>query len=377
VNDSETHGIFISYRRGDARADAGRIYDRLAARFGDDRVFMDIDDIRAGQKFMEVLSNTLGVCDVLIVLIGPSWTSAADEHGKQRLSNEDDFVRLELYTALQRNIRIVPVLVDRAQMPERHSLPPDLSAFAGYQAIEISDTRFHQDVDALIAVLEGAVPAPPAANRRKATLAVLAAGLLVAAGALYIGLYNGTQPGGLAAIGAADSAGGSDPLSLRPAGTTLTTADVRAMLVRNDFFDAEWFPGGAGIEPLYEVSVIADRAVVIDRHTGLMWQQASSGPQVPFADTPGRIAALNAGAYAGFSDWRLPTLEETVSLLSPSKTDGNAHMSPLFQTSGAPFVWTADGAEDGRHWLVYFYDGISRTEPDAFNAWVRAVRTLD
>jgi hypothetical protein len=52
-------------------------------------------------------------------------------------------------------------------------------------------------------------------------------------------------------------------------------------------------------------------------------------------------------------------------------------MSPLFQTSGAPFVWTADGAEGGRHWVVYFYDGISRTEPDAFNAWVRAVRTLD
>jgi hypothetical protein len=386
---SAAHGIFISYRRDDTRADAGRLYDRLAARFGDERVFMDIDDIHAGQKFMEVLSSTLGMCKVLIVLIGPGWAGARDADGELRLGNADDFVGLELRTALARDIRIVPVLVNRARMPNRDELPAELREFAAYQAIEISDSRFHHDVDELTTVLENAMPAQdPMAGRRKRAAVGWTAAAAAALAALAWGLYDGwhREPGQfrpVAGVAAISRAGDSEnlpdatsaTLALRNAGAMLTGDDVRAMLVQRNFFDAEWFPAGAGLDPVYEPSIIAGETVVVERRTGLMWQQASAGTQSGFADAAGRIAAMNASAYAGFTDWRLPTLEEAMSLLSPVRAEGGAHVAPVFVTSRSPFVWTADRTADGRHWVVYYYDAIGRPESDQFNAWLRAVRT--
>jgi len=380
--------MFISYRRSDTRADAGRLYDRLATRFGDDRVFMDIDDIRAGQKFVDVLNDTLAACDLLIVMIGPSWATTQDEHGRQRLSNLDDFVRLEVLTALRRGIKIFPVLVNHARMPPRELLPEDLRGFADYQAIEVSDTRFHQDVDTLIAVLETAVSPAGVARRQRPTAAIavlVGAGLLALAWGLYSGVRSERSEGIMAVLGAdtpvvaepsrADSS--TQPRSLRAAGATLSAAEVTAMLVRNDFFDAGWFPTGAGTDSAYEVSVMGGQTVVIDRGTGLMWQLAGSGSPTPFASAVGQISTMNAGAYAGFSDWRLPTLEEAASLLTPTKPEGGAHIAPHFPASGAPMVWTSDRIAEDRHWVVFFYDGISRPEPADYNAWVRAVRSLD
>src|SRR5437773_2664408 len=97
--------IFISYRHEDSIAYAGRLYDRLIAHFGAEQVFMDIDTIEPGADFVEVIERTVGSCDVLLVIIGKRWLSATDEGGQPRLDSPEDFVRLEIATALERKIR--------------------------------------------------------------------------------------------------------------------------------------------------------------------------------------------------------------------------------------------------------------------------------
>jgi hypothetical protein len=109
--------IFISYRRDDSAGYAGRLYDRLAAHFEPENVFMDIDAIEPGLDFVEVIEQAVGSCDVLIALIGKQWLAIKDGQGRRRLENPEDFVRLEIKTALDRNIRVIPALVGGAAMP--------------------------------------------------------------------------------------------------------------------------------------------------------------------------------------------------------------------------------------------------------------------
>lgn len=149
-----TFDIFVNYRRQDSRADAGRIYDRLSAHFGDDHVFMDIDDINPGENFVQILEDTLDYCAVLIVLIGANWINAKNKAGKRRLEQPNDFVRQEIQRAIERQITVIPVLVGHASMPKREQLPPEIASLCQHQALEISDTRFHPDVDRLITELE-------------------------------------------------------------------------------------------------------------------------------------------------------------------------------------------------------------------------------
>lgn len=141
--------IVISYRRDDASAHAGRIYDRLRTEFGSDQVFMDIDAIEPGVDFVEAIEDAIGTADVLIAVIGRRWVTIADEDGQPRIKNPADFVRLELATALQRNIRVIPVLVDTATMPTIDDLPEDLAGLVRRNAIDISHARFHADAQRL------------------------------------------------------------------------------------------------------------------------------------------------------------------------------------------------------------------------------------
>lgn len=150
-------GIFISYRRADSSAYAGRLYDHLVNRFGKDRVFMDVDSIEPGADFIEVLQNTVGSCDVLIAVIGKQWLTATDQDGR-RLDHPEDLVRIEVSTALSRNVRVIPTLVAGAQMPATHELPDILAPLARRNAVEISDAAFVLSLGRLIESLEKIVP---------------------------------------------------------------------------------------------------------------------------------------------------------------------------------------------------------------------------
>lgn len=147
-------GIFISYRRDDSAAYAGRLYDRLESHFGHDHIFMDIDHIEPGEIFAEVIQKKLGAVDVAIVMIGKQWLDITDSAGQRRLDDPNDFVRLEITAVLERKIRVIPVLVGGAVVPKKPELPDPLVSLADRHAFEISDARFRSDVDKLIQALE-------------------------------------------------------------------------------------------------------------------------------------------------------------------------------------------------------------------------------
>ncbi len=146
--------IFISYRRDDASAYAGRLYDGLSLRFPD-QVFMDVDTIEPGVDFVERIEESVGSADVLIAVIGRDWASAVDEDGQRRLEQPDDFVRLEVATALERNIRVIPVLVGGASYPHADELPDDLDGLTRRNGLELSDFDWKGGTQRLVEAIEG------------------------------------------------------------------------------------------------------------------------------------------------------------------------------------------------------------------------------
>src|SRR3954454_716999 len=147
--------VFISYRREDSSGQAGRLYDALSKQLGSENVFMDVDTIDIGVEFKEAIESAVGSCDVLFAMIGPRWLTVVDSVGERRLDREDDFVRLEIETALMRNIRVVPALVGGAVMPEPGDLPRSLAPLARRNALEMADgPRWGYDVSRLVNLLE-------------------------------------------------------------------------------------------------------------------------------------------------------------------------------------------------------------------------------
>ena len=138
--------IFISYRRDDSSAWAGRLSDRLSDLFPSNEIFMDVDSVDLGEDFVNTIEKTVGSCDVLIAVIGKGWLTSGDQEGKRRLENSEDYVRIEIETALRRNIRVIPVLVDGASMPQSRDLPDDLRALARRNALQLSHDRFRSDL---------------------------------------------------------------------------------------------------------------------------------------------------------------------------------------------------------------------------------------
>jgi len=185
--------IFICYRRDDAEGYAGRLYDRLNARFPR-RVFMDVTGISPGADFSRVITDTVGSCHVLIAIIGRHWTTVKDASNRRRLDLADDYVRHEIATALYRNITVIPVLVRGAEMPSRELLPPDLAALSTRNALEITDGDFDHDVHRLIEVLENVcgeprpLPTSPTQPGRSNCLVFAIIGIL-AVGAIVFVLF--------------------------------------------------------------------------------------------------------------------------------------------------------------------------------------------
>jgi formylglycine-generating enzyme required for sulfatase activity len=142
--------IAISYRRADTDAIAGRIRDRLANRYGEDAVFMDIDNIPFGKDFRVHIREAVIQSNVLLVIIGQDWLGV-DNDGNRRMDDETDFVRFEVETALSNAIPIIPVLVGSARMPQPALLPENLKNFAFLNAAPVDTGRdFHQHMERLI-----------------------------------------------------------------------------------------------------------------------------------------------------------------------------------------------------------------------------------
>ncbi len=142
-------GIFISYRRDDSAGYTGRLVDAMKTCFEPQQIFRDIEAIEAGADFVDAIDQAVASCSVLIAVIGPRWLTATDAKGNRRLDDLNDFVRLEVAAALSRDIKVIPILVGGATMPDVSIMPDALKPLARRQAQEITDRRWDYDVRTL------------------------------------------------------------------------------------------------------------------------------------------------------------------------------------------------------------------------------------
>ncbi|MFL6351494.1 MAG: TIR domain-containing protein [Bryobacteraceae bacterium] len=146
-----TGNIFISYRREDSAAYAGRLCDHLTSVFGEKRVFMDIEDIPPGQNFAQAIEQTIANCAAVLVIIGPRWVEILRNRSHEQ---QQDYVRIEIEEALQRKATVIPVLVGGANAAQLTDLPPTLTDLPLHQAAELRDTTFKEDCTRLANALK-------------------------------------------------------------------------------------------------------------------------------------------------------------------------------------------------------------------------------
>jgi hypothetical protein len=185
--------IFISYRREETAGHAGRLYDAMVERFGEGNIFVDVE-LAPGIDFVERIREAIGGCRALIVMMGPRWATLANGSGP-RIADPEDFVRLEVETALLRpEVTVIPVLVGGAQMPDPQDLPEGLRPLTRLNALELSDLRWRYDIGRLYAALDELVedvtplpgPSSPAPTRLPRTARLVAEGMLVAGAAALV-----------------------------------------------------------------------------------------------------------------------------------------------------------------------------------------------
>ena len=155
---------------------------------------------------------------------------------------------------------------------------------------------------------------------------------------------------------------------LRSECRTLSSVDAELIIQNKGFYHPGWNPSGKGIQNDFEPR----RLVVIDRATGLMWQQSGTKDKVTYEDAKAYVAALNRNQFAGYSDWRLPTLEEAYSLVEPQKSSNELYVDPVFDATQR-WIWTCDQPSASAAWLVNFLYGLC--DDLGFYGYVRAVRS--
>jgi hypothetical protein len=158
---SSPRGIFLSYRRQDAAPYARMLKEKFSGRFPDTQVFMDLDSIEAGVDFAEVIGQAVRSSAVLVALIGPQWATLTDEQGRRRLDAPHDYVRFEIRTALDRDVRVIPVLVDGAKPPRQEQLPKRLHKLARLNALELSLDHYEYDAKRLLDLIQRVLTEAP------------------------------------------------------------------------------------------------------------------------------------------------------------------------------------------------------------------------
>ena len=146
-------GIFLCYRRRDDGYATGCLYDRLLEAFPSEQLFMDVDSVPLGDDFVRLVDEKLTQCDVLLAVIGRDWVNIQDENGRRRLENPDDYVRIEIESALKQNKRVIPVLVHDARVPRSDELPDAIRPLTRRQAIPVTAERFRADTERLVKAL--------------------------------------------------------------------------------------------------------------------------------------------------------------------------------------------------------------------------------
>lgn len=198
--------IFISYRRSDSQWAASRLFDTLSQVFPDERLFMDVDSIAPGQDFVDVLAEQVGRCDVFLALIGPDWLTETNPDGMRRIDDAQDFVRIEIASALEREDTVtIPVLLDGAAVPTESDLPAPLQPLARRQFARLTHEGYRGEIERLVDGIRQALaaapppeeapeerpPRRPKISGRAAAMALAGLGIVAAAAA---GVWFAMQP---------------------------------------------------------------------------------------------------------------------------------------------------------------------------------------
>jgi hypothetical protein len=146
--------LFISYRRQDSGETVGRIHDYLQQAFEEKNLFQDVDRQTAGDDYRAVIGTALERADVVLAVIGPRWLTVTDRQGARRLDHPDDMVRIELETAFDRSLRVIPVLIEGAVMPAAADVPVSLQRLCYRTAVPVRpDPDFRTDMQRLVVAL--------------------------------------------------------------------------------------------------------------------------------------------------------------------------------------------------------------------------------
>jgi hypothetical protein len=170
--DSLRRAIFLSYRRDDAEGESRRLYDDLVLAYGPGSVLLDVAASAGRRDFREAIDENLAACGALLAVIGPAWATSAGASGQRRLDNAEDFVRLEISSALARNIAVIPVLVREASIPLPDELPDNMKDFGRLDGVEISRARWTSDVAWLVQALKPYVIAAAGPDSGSAAVAL-------------------------------------------------------------------------------------------------------------------------------------------------------------------------------------------------------------
>jgi hypothetical protein len=150
--------IFISYRRDDEPGMATALYFQLERVFTAERIFMDVEGgISAGHDFVRIIQEQVAQCDVMLVVIGRGWLTATDDEGQVRLDNPEDFVRIEVDSAMQLDKLIIPVLINKTDMPRMKDLPDALKPLARRNAVRLTQERVRADMEGIVKVISQAL----------------------------------------------------------------------------------------------------------------------------------------------------------------------------------------------------------------------------
>jgi TIR domain len=267
--------VFLSYRRNDVGGYAGRLSDDLRQRMGAKSVFLDVTAIGLGEAFTAAIDRALDESDAVVAVIGPGWLTASTPEGSPRLLDRDDYVRLELARVLQREVRVVPILVGGASLPTADALPEDLRGLVERQGMVLRDESWHQDVESLVRSLRGE-PAVPTMRRRRWLISASAAVVVIGLGA---GAWWLWAP----ASGSGTGHETGRALEIRPDHGRISTAFV---------VSGTGCPQGRQINVIFDAKSLSETATCQANHTYLISYSPNQNGVLPWSDGMGNQHTL-------------------------------------------------------------------------------------
>ncbi|MCK6558708.1 TIR domain-containing protein [bacterium] len=308
--------------------------------------WLDKEDLLPGQRWDEEIPKALQASDFVLIFLSQISVS------KRGYVQREFKLALEILEEIpEGQICVIPIRLDNCSVPDR---------FRELQYCNLFD-------DGGLDKICRAIRAEPKTSKRRQANASVASGR---------SLRFSKKVGNLSTSGTKSYANLMKPVRLRSRPRhNFSRKDVKNMLIEMGFFDAGLNKMGKGLQHLYEAIEQNNAKLVFDRATSLIWQQAGSEKLIVFEEARQYLEQLNRDRFGGYSDWRLPTLEEAISLMEPTKKNGGLHIDPEFDGTQR-WIRTADVPVLGEARDANFNEGRCNNNSIATtNYYIRAVRS--